>query len=110
MLLLGEKFNPVWVGNRIEKSFLYKDKKSSYWQTPTITPVAMSALSAVWWMLKNKNKGGIYFPDDINEYKDIIKFVEKYISKTIYKEFDKEVVEKELNIDISKLQLKDLLK
>ena len=110
VLLLGEKFNPVWVGNRIEKSFLYKDKKSSYWQTPTITPVAMSALSAVWWMLKNKNKGGIYFPDDINEYKDIIKFVEKYISKTIYKEFDKEVVEKELNIDISKLQLKDLLK
>ena len=24
--LLGDNFNPVWVGNRIKKSFLYKDK------------------------------------------------------------------------------------
>ena len=44
--LLGSKFDPVWVGNRIKKNFLYKDKKSSFWQTPTITPVAMSALAA----------------------------------------------------------------
>ena len=89
ILLMGENFKPVWVGNRIEPSFLYKDKKSSFWQTPTITPVAMSALAGVCWMIKNQNRGGIYFPDDIDDYRYIIKFAEKYISKTIYKTFEK---------------------
>ena len=46
ILILGNKFNPVWVGNRVKTNFLYRDKKFSYWQTPTITPVAISALSA----------------------------------------------------------------
>jgi len=110
VLLLGSKFNPVWVGNRIKKNFLYKDKKSSFWQTPTITPVAMSALAATCWMIKNKNKGGIYFPDDITEHKEIIGFVEKYISKTIYKTFDKKKIEEELEIDLNNLQLKDIVK
>ena len=87
VLLIGEKFKPVWVGNRVELSFLYKNKKDSYWQTPTITPVAMSALSAICWMIKNKEKGGIYVPDDIDDYKSILKIAEKYISKTIYKTF-----------------------
>ena len=109
VLLLGSKFNPVWVGNRIEKNFLYKDKKSSFWQTPTITPVAMSALAATCWMIKNKDRGGIYFPDDINEYKEIIKFAEKYISKTIYKTFRKKKIEKELSINLENLQLKDII-
>ncbi len=109
VLLLGSNFDPVWVGNRIKKNFLYKDKKSSFWQTPTITPVAMSALAASYWMIKNKDKGGIYFPDDINEYNDIINFAEKYISKTIYKTFSKEKIEKELNINLNNLQLKDIL-
>lgn len=106
VLIIGEKFKPVWVGNRVETSFLYK-KDKSYWQTPTITPVAMSALSAVCWMIKNKNKGGIYFPDDINDYKHIIKMAEKYISKTIYKTFDKEKIKEALNIDFSNIQAKD---
>ena len=91
VLIMGEKFSPVWVGNRIELSYLYKNKKDSYWQTPTITPVAMSALSAICWMIKNKEKGGIYFPDDIKDYKYILKIAEKYISKTIYKTFDKNI-------------------
>lgn len=108
ILLIGEDFKPVWVGNRIESKFLYKDKKNSYWQTPTITPVAMSALSAVCWMIKNKDKKGIFFPDDINEYKDILKIAEKYISKTIYKTFDKEVIKNNLNIDYSNIQTKDI--
>lgn len=107
VLLIGENFEPVWVGNRIELSFLYKDKKSSYWQTPTITPVAMSALAAVCWMLKNKDKGGIYFPDDINDYKYILKIAEKYISKTIYKTFDKNLIKDNLKIDFSNIQSKD---
>lgn len=107
VLLLGDNFDPVWVGNRVEASFLYKDKKSSYWQTPTITPVAMSALAAVCWMLQNKDKGGIYFPDDIMDYKYILKIAEKYISKTIYKTFSKEEVAKNMNIDFSNLQTKD---
>ena len=85
---MGENFKPVWVGNRIELSYLYKNEKDSYWQTPTITPVAMSALAAVCWMIKNKEKGGIYFPDDITDYKYILKIAEKYISKTIYKTFE----------------------
>ena len=80
VLLLGSNFNPVWIGNRIKKTFLYKDKKTSFWQTPTITPVAMSALAACCWMIENKDKGGIYFPDDILEYKEIIDFAERYIS------------------------------
>ena len=88
VLIRGENFKPVWVGNRIELSYLYKNEKDSYWQTPTITPVAMSALAAVCWMIKNKEKGGIYFPDDITDYKYILKIAEKYISKTIYKTFE----------------------
>ena len=109
VLLLGSKFDPVWIGNRIKKNFLYKNKKTSFWQTPTITPVAMSALAVCCWMIKNKDKGGIYFPDDIKEYKEIINFVEKYISKTIYKTFSKKKIEKTLGIDLNCLQMKDLL-
>lgn len=108
ILLLGEKFAPVWVGNRIEPSFLYKNKKASYWQTPTITPVSMSALAAVCWMLKNKDKGGIYFPDDIPDYAGIIKKAEKYISKTIYHTFSKKEVEDALHVDFNDLQIKDI--
>ena len=110
VLLLGSKFNPVWVGNRIKKNFLYKDKKASFWQTPTITPVAMSALAVTCWMIKNKDKGGIYFPDDIKDYKEIIKFAEKYISKTIYKTIRKGKIEHSLDITLNSLQLKDILK
>ena len=109
VLLLGERFKPVWVGNRVETDYLYKNKKDSYWQTPTITPVAMSALAAVCWMLKNKDKGGIYFPDDIPEYASIIKTAEKYISKTIYRTFSKEEVEEALQVDLEKVQLRDVL-
>lgn len=107
VLLMGERFKPVWVGNRIEAPYLYKDKKSSYWQTPTITPVAMSALAAVCWMLKNRDKGGIYFPDDIPNYKYIVKLAEKYISKTIYQTFDRTKVEETLGVCLDKLQMKD---
>lgn len=108
VLILGDKFNPVWVGNRIEQKFLMKDKKNSYWQTPTITPVSMSALAGVCWMLKNKEKGGIYFPDDIKNYSDILKIAEKYISKTIYKTFSKREIEENLGVDLSNPQTKDL--
>lgn len=94
VLIIGDKFDPVWVGNRIEMPFLYKNPQFSYWQTPTITPVAMSALSALCWMIKNKDKGGIYFPDDIKDYKYILNIAEKYISKTIYKTFKKNEIEK----------------
>jgi len=107
VLLLGDNFEPVWVGNRVETSFLYRKKKDSYWQTPTITPVAMSALVAVCWMLKNKKKGGIYFPDDIPDYKYIIKAAEKYISKTICKTFSGEELEERLKINLKNVQVKD---
>lgn len=108
VLLMGDNFNPVWVGNRVETSFLYKNKKDSYWQTPTITPVAMSALAAVCWMLKNREKGGIYFPDDIADYKQIIKTAEKYISKTIYKTFTKDVLTENLKVNFNNLQVRDI--
>ena len=108
VLLMGDSFEPVWVGNRIETPFLYKNKKDSYWQTPTITPVAMSALAAVCWMIKNKENGGIYFPDDIDDYKYIIKKAEKYISKTLYKTFSKEEIVNNLKIDYDNIQMKDL--
>lgn len=107
VLLIGDNFEPVWVGNRVETSFLYKKKKDSYWQTPTITPVAMSALAAVCWMLKNKDRGGIYFPDDIPDYQFIIKTAEKYISKTIYKTFSKKELAETLEIDFENLQMQD---
>lgn len=108
VLLLGKNFEPVWVGNRVEMDFLKKQKKNCFWQSPTITPVAMSALSAVLWMLKNKDKGGIYFPDDIEDYKFIVKRAEKYISKTISKTFSKKELEKELEIDFEKLKVQDV--
>lgn len=109
VLLLGDRFEPVWVGNRVETSFLYKNKKASYWQTPTITPVAMSALAAVCWMLQNQDKGGIYFPDDIADYKSIIKKAEKYISKTLYRTFSQKELAEKLGIDFQNLQMKDIL-
>ena len=109
VLLLGNNFKPVWVGNRVKKGLLYRDKKSSFWQTPTITPVAISALAAMCWMIENKDKGGIYFPDDIKEYKYIIEFAERYISKTIYKTFKKEKIERELDVKLDTLQLNDIL-
>ena len=87
---------------------MYKNDKDSYWQTPTITPVAMSALAAICWMIKNKDKGGIYFPDDIKDYEYILKIAEKYISKTIFKTFDKKTIKEALKIDFSNLQSKDL--
>ena len=59
-------------------------------------------------MIKNKEKGGIYFPDDIPDYKHIIKTAEKYISKTIYKTFSKKDIEENLKIDLKNLQVKDL--
>jgi len=107
VLLMGDHFDPVWIGNRIELPFLYKDKKSSRWQTPTITPVAISALAAVRWMITNRDKGGIYFPDDITGYKDILKTAEKYISKTIFKTFSGNTVGKALGIDLKDIQAKD---
>lgn len=109
VLLLGSKFNPVWVGNRIKNKFLYKDNKNSFWQTPTITPVAMSALAACIWMIKNKDRGGIYFPDEIEEYNEIINLAEKYISKTIYKTINKKKVERKLDINLDTLHLDDIL-
>ena len=109
VLLLGSKFKPVWVGNRIKKNFLYKDKKTSFWQTPTITPVSMSALAAACWMIEHRREGGIYFPDDIKEYKDIISFAEKYISRTIYKTINKQTLERKLNINLNDLQIGDIL-
>ena len=108
VLIMGERFEPVWVGNRVELSYLYKSNKASYWQTPTVTPVAISALAAVSWMISHKNQGGIYFPDDIRDYKYIIKLAEKYISKTVYKTFSREMVEDSLKIDLNKLQLQDV--
>ena len=108
VLLIGDNFEPVWVGNRIEMPFLYHKAANSYWQTPTITPVAMSALAAVCWMLKNQKRGGIYFPDDIYDYKYIIRTAEKYISKTIYKTFSREEIEKSMKVDVSNLQVKDI--
>ncbi|MBQ8188374.1 MAG: saccharopine dehydrogenase NADP-binding domain-containing protein [Lachnospiraceae bacterium] len=107
VLLMGERFSPVWVGNRIEPEFLYKNKKDSFWQTPTVTPVAMSALAALCWMLKHKDQGGIYFPDDIVDYEGILKLAEKYISKTIYQTFSKEDLEKQLQVNFNDLQMKD---
>ena len=88
---------------------MYRKKQGSYWQTPTITPVAMSALAAVCWMLKNKEKGGIYFPDELPDYKEILKTAEKYISKTVYKTFSRRELEQALGIDCEKVQLKDFL-
>lgn len=108
VLIMGENFDPVWVGNRVEASFLYKDKKHSYWQTPTITPVAMSALAALCWMIKNKEKGGIYFPDDIPDYKYILNIAERYISKTIYKTFSKKELAEALKVNFNNIQSKDL--
>lgn len=110
VFLMGEGFAPVWVGNRIELPYLSKGKSGHQWQTPTITPVAMSALSAVCWMLKNKDKGGIYFPEEIPDYKAIIKTAEKYISKTLYKTFTKEEVARELGVNFENLQIKDVFR
>lgn len=69
----------------------------------------MSALSAICWMIKNKDKGGIYFPDDIKDYKYILKIAEKYISKTICQTYDQKNLAEALNIDFSNLQVRDFL-
>jgi len=109
MLLISKKFKPVWVGNRVTFDYL-ESLKNHFWQTPTITPVAMSALSAVCWMIENKDKPGLFFPDDIENYSKIIKTSEKYISKTIYKTFTTKEIENSLLIKIDNLKIKDLFK
>jgi len=109
VLLMGDNFQPVWAGNRVELPYLYRDKKTTYWQTPTITPVAISALSAICWMIKNKDKKGIFFPEDITDYKYILRIAEKHISKTIYKTFTKETLGKALRINFSSIRAKDSL-
>lgn len=109
VLIMGSRFDPVWVGNRIEPEFLYKKEAGSYWQTPTITPVAMSALSAVCWMIKNQKKGGIYFPDDIPQYHEIVKFAEKYISPTLYKTFSKSRVNQAIGTTLTNYTLDEFL-
>ena len=58
-------------------------------------------------MIKNKDKGGVYFPDEIDDYKSIVKNAEKYISKTIYKTFNKKKIEEKLGIDFENIQAKD---
>lgn len=67
----------------------------------------MSALSALCWMIKHQNQGGIYFPDDIPDYHTIVKRAEKYISKTIYKTFTKDAIEDKLGIHLSDIQSQD---
>jgi homospermidine synthase len=69
--------------------------------------VAVSALAAICWMITHKDYKGIFFPEDIMDYKYILKLAEKYISKTIYKTFDKETLGEALKADLSKAQAKD---
>jgi len=109
VLLIGDNFQPVWVGNRVELPYLYRDQKTTYWQTPTITPVAMSALAAICWMITHKDKKGIFFPEDIVDYKLILKIAEKYISKTIYESLDKEILSEAHGVDLSSIRAKDFL-
>jgi homospermidine synthase len=84
--ITGDKFKPVWVGNRVELSYIANHNYSN-WQTPTITPVAAAALSACCWILKNPNKKGVFYPEDIDGFDEIIKTAEQYISATIFKTF-----------------------
>jgi homospermidine synthase len=105
VFLLGEKFDPVWAGNRLELGFI-KKKGYSGFQTPTITPVAAGALGAICWMLKNKNKKGIFYPDDIIDFDYIVGVAEKYISKTIYATFKQSDLK---NINFNNIQLKDFI-
>jgi homospermidine synthase len=105
IFLFGENFDPVWVGNRLELDYITKHNMSGA-QTPTITPVAMGCLAAVCWMLNNKNKKGIFYPDDIAESEAIITQSEKYISKTLYATFKQSDIK---HINFSNIQLKDFL-
>jgi hypothetical protein len=68
----------------------------------------MSALAAVCWMLKNRKKGGIYFPDDIPDYGEIIHFAEKYISPTLYKTFTRKQLEQAMGVNFADLQVRDI--
>ena len=46
---------------------------------------------------------------DLENVPITISFVEKYISKTIYKTFSKRKIEQELSINLDNLQLKDII-
>ena len=59
-------------------------------------------------MIKNKDKKGIFFPDEIEDYKYIIKLAEKYISKTIYKTLNKKEIEEAMGINMETMQSKDI--
>jgi homospermidine synthase len=71
--------------------------------------VAISALAAICWLITHKAKKGIFFPEDITDYKYILKLAEKYISKIIYKSFDKKTLSEALGVDLSKIRAKDFL-
>ena len=103
--LLGDKFDPVWLGNGVCDKLIAEMGYSS-WQMPTVLPVAASALGALCWMLQNQNKKGLFFPEDINEFDYIVGIAEKYIAPTIYQTFTKAELDK---INFENLQVKDFI-
>jgi len=76
--IMGEDFTPVWVGNNVG---LEDARKFGRMNTPTILQVSAGMLAGFFWMCENKNKKGLFYPENVDpDY--IIKISERYIGKT----------------------------
>ncbi|MDR1694706.1 MAG: saccharopine dehydrogenase NADP-binding domain-containing protein [Lactobacillaceae bacterium] len=78
VLIMGNKFKSRWVGNCLTLDWINKHFPG---QTPTILQVSVPAVSAVSYMVENRNKG-INYPDDL-PYEEIVPLIEKYADKSI---------------------------
>ena len=82
--IIGDKFKSVFVGNMVtfdKKSELMKDHNS------TILQVSSGAMGAFCWILKNKTKGGIYLPEEIDS-NYVLNIAKKYMGQIIYHTYD----------------------
>jgi homospermidine synthase len=80
IFVLGETFNPVWVGNSVS---LPNARRFGHVNTPTILQVSTGVLAGLCWVLENKDKRGIFYPEDLDA-NYVLRIIEKYMDKTEY--------------------------
>ena len=88
VMIFGEKINPVWVGNAVS---LKDAQKFGMQNTPTILQVSSGVLAGIVWLMKHRDVGGIFYPEDVDmdEYNEIM---EKYMGETIIEEVAREEI------------------
>ncbi|MFA6078264.1 MAG: saccharopine dehydrogenase C-terminal domain-containing protein [Candidatus Omnitrophota bacterium] len=77
-LIMGHKYNSWWVGSMLG---IEESRRIIPHQNATTTQVAIGVVSAVMWMMENRNEG-ICVPDDL-PYDYILKIAKPYLGKMV---------------------------